>query len=142
MSNERHRSGPTVVDAWSGRAGTCPGQRQRLPVRWLPEQGEANSPFSVHANEAPSFRQFLKEARSPDDSYQHALDYLRCLAADKRYRAMPDLFVSFCQFNTYFDRHPLDAASLAAIWSQYAAWSKEQVSLILQYDKEIAEIAS
>jgi hypothetical protein len=116
--------------------------RQHLPVRWLPEQKEADSPFSVHANEAPSFRQFLNNARSPDDSCQHAIDYLRCLAADKRYRAMPELFVSYCQFNTYLEHHPLDAASLTAIWSQYAAWSKEQVSLILQYDKEIAEIAS
>jgi hypothetical protein len=116
--------------------------RQPLPVRWLPEQEEANSPFSVHATEVPSFRQFLEAARSPDDPCQHALDYLRCLAADKRYRATPELFVSFCQFNTYFEHHPLDAALLAAIWSRYAAWSKEQVSLILQYDKEIAEIAS
>ncbi|MBR0695269.1 hypothetical protein [Bradyrhizobium lablabi] len=116
--------------------------RQRLPVRWLPEQEEASSPFSVHANEAPSFRQFLKEARSPDETCQHALDYLRCVASDKRYRAMPELFVSFCQFITYFGHHHLDAALLADIWSRYVAWSKEQVSLILQYDKEIAEIAS
>jgi hypothetical protein len=36
---------------------------QRLPVRWLVEQEEENSPFSVHSSEAPSFRKFLKEAR-------------------------------------------------------------------------------
>jgi hypothetical protein len=115
---------------------------QRLPVRWLAEQEEENSPFSVHSSEAPSFRKFLKEARSSDSTCQHALDYLRCLSKDARYRAMPKQIMSFCHFMTYFGHHPLpDSSTFAAVWSVYEAWSKEQVSLILQYNEEIAEIA-
>jgi hypothetical protein len=55
---------------------------------------------------------------------------------------MPKQIMSFCHFMTYFGHHPLpDSSTFAAVWSAYEAWSKEQVSLILQYNEEIAEIA-
>jgi hypothetical protein len=114
--------------------------RRRQPVRWLPEQEETNSPFSLHESEAPTFKQFLWHVISRAEEIPRALEHVRCVAMDQRYRAMPARFVSFGHFASHFAGLSIDTGVLAILWIQYAAWSKEQTSLILQFDKEIAEV--
>ncbi|MET4315936.1 hypothetical protein [Bradyrhizobium sp. RT4b] len=113
---------------------------KNIGVHWLPEQNEIDGPFAVSSNEMPSFHDFLDQLNSSNAELAAAMEVLQSYRDRSRRWAPPEHIVSQRHFEAYLYNVPWSEAPrelTGAIWAVFTAWSREQVTQILTFDREL-----